>query len=524
MPAPKPNNHPREDSRGEFRTAGRMTVFFCLLFAGLFILYRPSFRNPPRSDYWSAFYVFQQLESSAPPPAWIGVLTFDLWQHGTYRPLSHLVPYLQHRYFGPRFTWNHITNFAGYCLSLLLLYLLAVRLSIDRTLAALFFAVFAFHYAHSDILSWTFQLFIILGFCCFLLGYVLYIGYLKSRRSILLLPVGALFLLGMFTSEVFALWPAAIFILPFALVPPPRPYFKWRDASVLLIYILYLGGWLLHRGTTGSLPAPDVGELGTGLLLVFFNLAYNGIAVALWPRLARPVFFDDNMNLGGWLLSLGNRLETVATGTGGAVLLLLLLGTWWLVRKRQRRLLALLAFFFFLYLTNFFTVATARLTTNRALYPLSQFRYQYIPNALLALIFPAAIGILIRPRFRGKAIIALILVPVLVFNILAARQQVTRLGERLRPLAVMLDNLRRGLAEGTINEGNPLCIAPGVPDRVLSPGWNRNMARFMEGNFQWFFPARDMGKFELREEAAAWLITRDSFPEIRPNPEKRRKQ
>lgn len=510
------DNLTREHSRSSQKKPGKMTLYFCLLFAGLFLLYRPAFRNPPRSDYWSAFYVFQQLEASAPPPAWAGVLTFDLWQQGTYRPLSHIVPYVQHRLFSPVFTWNHLTNFAGYCLSILLLYLLAVRLSLDRWTAAVFLAVFAFLYSHSDTLTWTFQLFTILGFCGFLLGFIIYLDYLKSRRGILLLPVGTLFLFGMLTSEAFALWPLAIFILPFALPSRTRRYVQCQDATPLFCYLFYLGGYLFHRGSTGAFPAPSAGQVGTGFLLVFFNLVYNGIAVALWPGLARPVFFDDNMNLGGRLLDLGGNLEPVASWTGGAVLLLLGLGAWLLVRKKRYRLLALLAFFFFLYLANFFTVATARLTTNRALYPLAQFRYQYIPNALLALMLAAAVGSLCRPRLRGKAIIVLILAPVLSFNIVLSQRQVFELGERLRPLGVMLENIRRGLEEGTIDEDNRLHIAPGVPDRVPSPGWNRSMGRFMEGNFHWFFPAREMEKFTLNPAEAGWIIRAESFPGIEP--------
>ncbi len=515
------NNLTREIPRAFHRKSGKAALYFCLLFAGLFLLYRPAFRNPPRSDYWSAFYVFQQLDASPRTLAWTGVFTFDLWQHGTYRPLSHLVPYLQHRLFSPDFTWNHITNFAGYCLSLFLLFLLAAKLSLDRTLAALFLAVFAFLFSHSDILTWTFQLFTILSFCAFLLGFILQIKYLESRRAIFLLPVGLLFLLGMLTLEIYALWPLAIFILPHALAAPPRPYFKWRDAAPLLAYVFYLGCWLAHRGTTGSLPAPTAGEVGTGFLLVFFNLAYTGIAVNILPVLARPVFFDDNMNLGGWILALGGRLETAVAWGGGAVLLLVLPAAWLLVRKKRRRPLAVLAFFFFLYLTNFFTAAVARLTTNTALYPLSQFRYQYIPNALLALMLTAAIGGLLRPRTRGKVIIGLILVPVLVFNIAVSRRQIADLGERLRPLGMMLENIRQGLEEGTINEGARLHIEPGVPDRVHSPGWNHNMARFMEGNFHWFFPAREMGKFTLDPDEAVWVITEGSFPELRRREEKR---
>ena len=509
-------NLTRDNPRSSPGNRGKATLYFFLLFAGLFLLYRPAFRNPPRSDYWSAFYVFQQLEASAPPPAWVGVLTFDLWQQGTYRPLSHLVPYLQHRLFSPEFIWNHITNFAGYCLSILLLYLLAVRLSLDRWLTAAFLTVFAFLYSHSDTLTWTFQLFTILGLCCFLVGFILYLDYLKSRRGILLLPVGALFLFGMLTSEAFALWPLAIFILPFALPSRPRRNLQLQDVTPLLAYLFYLGGWFFHRGTTGDFPAPTAGQVGTGFLLVTFNLVYNGIAVALWPGLARPVFFDDNMNLGGRLLDLGGNLEPVASWTGGAVLLLLALGAWLLVRKKRYRLLALLAFFFFLYLTNFFTVAAARLTTNRALYPLAQFRYQYIPNALLALMLAAAIGSLFRPRLRGKIIIVLILTPVLAFNIVLSQRQVFELGERLRPLGVMLENIRRGLEEGTIDEDNRLYIAPGVPDRVPSPGWNRSMGRFMEGNFHWFFPAREMEKFTLNPAEAGWIIRAESFPGIEP--------
>ncbi len=192
-------------------------IYFAVLLLALLVLFLPSFDNPPRSDYWSAFYVFQQVEASPAPPNWPSILTFDLWQHGTYRPLSHLILYLEHLFFSPRFIWNHILNFAAYSLAVILLYLLALRLALDRVLTAALLTVFAFLFSHFDILTWTFQIWSVLAFCALLLGFILFIDHLRSRRAIILVPVGVLFLFGMLCSEVYALWPLAVLILPFSL-------------------------------------------------------------------------------------------------------------------------------------------------------------------------------------------------------------------------------------------------------------------------------------------------------------------
>lgn len=494
-------------------------IYFAVLLAALLVVFLPSFTHPPRSDYWSAFYVFQRAAETPGWSGWKSILTFDLWEHGTYRPLSHLIPYLEHLVFSPRFVWNHVLNFAAYFLSIVLLYLLAGRLGLDRGLTAIFLAVFAFLYSHSDIAVWTFQFFTIISFCGFLLGFILYIDYLRSGRAILLLAVGALFLFGMLTLEVYALWPLAIFILPFAL-PSPRRRFRWRDAAPLLVYPFYLGGWLLHRGTTGELPSPTAGQLATGFLLVFFNLAYTGFAVNIVPSLSRPLYLDDNINMGGWVWRLeeAERLDFTVAWMGGAVLLLLLLGAWCLYRKGRRRLLVLLSLFFFLYLTDFFIAGTARITSDRAFYPLVQFRYQYVPNAFLALMLAAVLGGLLKPRIRGKTIIGLILIPVLVFNMSLGRRQIAELGDQLRLLGMMINHIRRGLSEGIINEDARLYIAPRVRDRVGRPGWNHNMGRFMEGTFHWFFLPRERGKFTLEPEEAAWIVSWDSFPLFVTNP------
>ncbi|MCK5783935.1 MAG: hypothetical protein KAH06_05775, partial [Desulfobacterales bacterium] len=172
----------------------KIIIYFLILFIALGILYSSSFTNPPRSDYWSALYVFHQVDSTSGPPTWMAIVNHDPWQDGTYRPLSHLFLYLEHRLFGAEFIWNHIFHFATYCLSLLLIYFLARQFSVDIFLTAAFLAVYAFLFSHFDIVTWTFQIFITIGFCSCLLAFILYLKYLKTGKRGLLVAVGSLFL------------------------------------------------------------------------------------------------------------------------------------------------------------------------------------------------------------------------------------------------------------------------------------------------------------------------------------------
>ncbi len=488
-------------------------IYFAVLLAGLLTLYLPSFDNPPRSDYWSAFYVFNRVEISPAPPDWPSILTFDLWQHGTYRPLSHFILYLEYLLFAPNFVWNHILNFAAYFLALLLLYRLAVGLSLDRVLAAAFLGIFTFLFSHSDILTWTFQIFTILALCAFLLGFLLYISFLRDRRPTILIPIGLLFLFGMFCNEAYALWPLAVLLLPPVLRTPNRKKRSTggRDAWLMLagVYVIYLAGFVIHRSAaanTGPVPSLTAGTLLEALPAVFFSFFYNGIAVNVLPFLSTPLYYSDNINLGGALWKLAADLDVIVPWLGLAGMMILGAVYYLLRREGKKRTISILAFLFFLYFTHLFTIAAARLDTDTVFYPLSQFRYQYVPNALIALMAAALIGGAFRPGRRGKLIICLLILPVLFFNIILSRRQVSDLGERLFPLRTILTEVGRGLETGTISERERIYIDEEIVRKLPAPSWNPNMARFMEGSLQWLYPVSETGKFALRREEAAWII------------------
>lgn len=489
--------------------------FFVVLFLSLVLLFRSSFRNPPRSDYWSVFYVFHQVAASDEPLAWLAIVNHDPWQDGTYRPLAHLLLYAEHLLFGVDFFWNHVVTFAGYCCSLLLLYLLARRLGCPRSLTAAFLTVYAFLFTHFDIGSWTFQIFIIVGFCACLAGIILYLDFLRTGRTALLVPAGGLFLFGLFCYEGYALWPAALLILGDgrSLFPDrrPAPSSRYRSAFpfLLAVYALYIAGFFLTRSLeirTGSLPRPSAIELLISICAPFFNLFYNGLLVNACPSLALPLHISHNVEMRGlfwgWGLPL---LARVVLGVGGAVLILFLAALGCLRAKKRRRLLVITAFLVFLYASVLIPTVLGRVITNDLYYPLVQFRYQYVPNALLVLLVLAFVTRIGRPRRRGKVLTASLLLPILVQNIILVDSTLERIEKQLYPLRELIAIIRTGIDRGAISERERVYITDQVTVRYPRLCWNREMAPYLEGTYQWMFPARDIGCFAFSLEEAVWI-------------------
>jgi len=407
----------------------RIGLYFIVVFFLLAVIYVPSFHNPPHVDYWEAFHLFHLVDASPAPPNLSAVVNHDPWQDGTYRPFSYLFLYLEHNLFGARFIWNHIVNFLLYCLSVVLLYRLARELGLDKILSAAFLGLYLFLFTHSGILTLTFHQFVIIGFSSFLLGFIIYLRWLMTARRCLLIPVGLLFLLGMFCYETFSLWPLSIIILhqlhrQRAPSSPDRSKTIGYPPELLMlgiVYLLYLIGFWLTRTasiSTGSLPEFGPGKAAVGLFSVFYNLLYNGIIINFFPFLALPCRFGDWVEMGGFSANITfHSLPVTVIGVGAGMMLLIAGGGWLLWRRKKFILFFILLFFLYLYVSNFLTVSLARLSLSNLNHILVQFRYQYVSNALLFLMVVAVIGTLLRPGRWGKVIISSFLLPVLFANI-----------------------------------------------------------------------------------------------------------
>jgi len=498
-------------------------VFFLILFAALTLLYYPTFNNPPRSDYWTAYYHFHQVAASPEPLAWIALCNYDPWEHGTFRPVSHLILYLQFRLFNPWFTGNRLTNFSLYLLTILLLFMLAQQLGLDTVLTAAFLGVYAFLYSHFDIVTWTFQIYTTSSFCAFLFGFILYIRYIRTEKDLLLLPAGALFLYAMFSAEAYTLWPLAILIPGLGarrLFPEPPPsrkrLLKLSGTMLASVYLLYGFAFILARTAdtvTGPLPRPSLALAATAAAGIFFNLAYTGFLVNLLPFVTEPTVFKDNIDMGGLLVRWYDPLPSIIIWTGLGTFLLIALAAAILYRKKKFRTLLILSFLFFLYSSFLFILTLARLTTNEHRYVFSQFRYQYIPNGLLALILAAALGKSIRRKRKNLFRVLAPLLVILAVNLLYTRKYISIINQQLRPLAVMLGNIQAAVAEGRINAEAPLFIDDEVTGALPELCWNNDMAGFMEHSYQWFFPPDWMPYFSFSPGGAAWVIEPEN-PEI----------
>ena len=491
-------------------------VFLLAVFAALFLLFRSTFGNPPRSDYWAVFYVFHQVDIGTGQPNWMEIINHDPWRHGTFRPLSHLILYWQHAVFGSNFIGNRIVNFAAYCLSLWLLYLLAVELSVDRWVAAFFIGLAAFFFSHFDIITWTFHVFILLAFSAFLTGFILYGKFLKTGRRGLLYPIIPLFLFGMLCSEIYSLWPLGLLIFGWGgdvIFPghalPKRRILAWEGLLLGLVYVLYFASFLITRAanhTTGSLNFPSLGRILIATCAPFFNLLYTGIGVNLVQLLNLPVSTHYNLDMGGKLLEWRGYLAPIVALTGGAVIMAGALLAGILLKRKKLRAVYLLGFVTFLLLTNFFVVSIGRATTNILLYVFVQFRYQFVPNALTALLAAVAIDALMKPSRREKLIIAVALIPVLVSNILTTAIYINILNKNLEPLKTMIAGIREAIQTGKITPEHKLYIDERVTREFSSLCWNQDMGRFMKGTYQWMFSREEISSFTLSRSEASWVI------------------
>jgi len=421
------------------------------------------------------------------------------------------------------FIWNHLINFFMYYLTIILLYMLAVRLSLDKYLTAIFLVVYAFLFSHFDIITWTFQIFTTMSFVSFLAGFLLYIKFLSSGRKLLLPFIGVLFVFGMICFELYAFWPLAIIILilgrRFFLKedrsPSCRKYLGTGFIFLAIIYSVYIAIFIITRSaenTSGELPELNLELIVLGICSVFFNILYNGLLINLLPFLSEPLVIRDNLDMAGILVGWYKNLAEIIYITGGAGILLAGTGIVLLYRRKKRKTLFILSFFGFLLFTYFFIVSVSRLTTNDIWYPFTQFRYQYIANALLLVILVTILSQLLRPARLGKIVISCILLPIFLVNLILSHKYTTLINTQLKPLGVILTNIRLRIERGEISSQARLYIEDGVTDQLPPLCWNEDMARFIErGNYQWFFPEKNQDCFTFSLPEADWVIREDDY-------------
>ncbi|MFH2144659.1 MAG: tetratricopeptide repeat protein [Candidatus Omnitrophota bacterium] len=504
-------------------------LYFTGLIGTLAYIFYPTFFNAPRSDWWESLYFFHSIYQN--PSQWVHLLNTDCWGHITFRPLSHVILFLEHMLFGSNFIYVHLINFTLYCCSLVLLYQLALFLGNSIKSTMLFIALFAFLYSHFDIVSWTAHVYSIAAFCAFLLGFILHIKFLTSGKKILLFYTGTLFLLGMFCYEAFILWPLAAVILSsiddFAGVKVRAGAKKNSLFVVAATYCAYITAFFITRGIgtyadswdkTGELilELGSIKQILATLYAMSFNVLYNNIFTNILPAVRLPLAFDavsSNCNLNGLIF---NHAPTeLAMRAAAIALFLIIAGAMRLARRKDKNIFKQFMLLAFLLLSFTFFLFHFKYYSNKLYhYNFQQFRYQYVPNAMVIMIFLLVINRL-RPN-RSKKAVYIVLVLLAIANIACILPAIAVEKEQMAPLNSLIFNIKAKLESGSINKNEKIYIDKKLIMLLPRMCWNAEIGdNQMQGTFRWIFDKTQIQSFSDTDKDAAWVIDGITFEVIK---------
>jgi hypothetical protein len=360
---------------------------------------------------------------------------------------------------------------------------------------------------------------------------MIYVRYLKKARLSLLLGAIIFLLSGMLCYEPFFLWPLAIIILSRIKSlrsekgPNNKLITRFNLWALGVIYGLYFLFYLFTRSLgTYQNPThkiPDflkLADLISAVFLTLFNISYN-ILLNIFPFLPFPLKVTENIYMAGPLVNYiasGHKEVVFIGGALVGIVLIMFLG--YLRKKRLLEEFKIIGLFLFLMLSETYILFFCRLIINEFEYSLTEFRYQYIPNAFFILTTAFVIDRFFRFS-RYKKIIYPLLVLILLFNIYCIRKVVNIYNYHFAPLNTMLSNIKRGIRSGSVNQYNKLYIDKDMPDYLPHLCWNIELGeRFIApGNYQWMFSRKEVGYFADNPGDATWVIDKGNFSVVPRN-------
>jgi len=514
-------------------------IYSFTLFGLLLIIALPSFFHPPVSDYWNWFYSFSHLDEFSGRTKWLHLLNYDPSEQMRYQPLSHLFYYVFHCLFGSNFIFFNIFNFIFYFCSVIILYRFALYFVKNKFLTGAFVGFFALLFSHFDIVLWSNHIYVIAGFSMFLLGFMCYIRFLRISKSYLPFLVILCFLAGMWCYESFFLWPLAILILSrikslrnrVGIVRKKLVRANWLILggvySVYYLFYLFTRSLGTYEATTYKIS--DFLKLTNFIssgLSVLFNILYNAIAVNIYPLLAFPLRIAENIYMSGPVINYIKVNPQLIFIEGILVAIALFWFFFSLYRKKYFEEIKIIGLFLFLMLSELYIIFFCRAVDNASVYCLTEFRYQYIPNAFFILTILYIVNRFFKPKKFKQIIIYLVLTPLFILNIYCGQKIIGVYNSQFVDFKKMIFSIRSGISKGLINEDNKIYIDRDMPEYLPSLCWNIEMGeRFIKkGNYQWMFSKKEIKYFSEDINDAIWIIDKEEFGVVEKTAENIRKK
>ncbi|MBU0468956.1 MAG: hypothetical protein KKD07_06110 [Candidatus Omnitrophica bacterium] len=515
----------------------KKTIVLSSLLLGVVILfiYFPCFSFPPISDAWEMLYSFHHLDSFSGNIKWLHVLNFDVFEQIGYRPLAHTFYFMLHLIFGSKFEITNIINFLFYILNLILLFRFSTMFIKDKGLSFIYVMLFALLFSHSVMVIWPGHTFIFISLGSFVLGFILYVRFLRTFNWFLLVLIVLTFLIGMWGYESFFLWPTAILILSSINIIRERK--KSTDklsnkANFIILfstYSIYLIVYMLLKSLgTYNVSLHKFSDFfilinaSSSILLSVFNVFYNNFIVNIFPFIAFPVKVSENTYMAGSVLNYIDRSTQIVFVVGSFIANAFFYVFYFLYKNKCFEQIKTITFFLFLILSEKSLVYLGKLGINHTVgYCLSEFRYQYVPNALFLLLIFYLIETYLKPKNSKRIIIFLIVILISFFNIYCTRKMVDLYSFHLEGLKKMSLSIRAGIAKGRINSVKKVFIDKDMPDYFPCMAWNIEMGdRFIKkGNYEWMFTKQQIAFFANDIDEAEWIIDKQTFAVVKNNSE-----
>jgi tetratricopeptide (TPR) repeat protein len=329
--------------------------------------------------------------------------------------------------------------------------------------------------------------------------------------------------------EVFFFWPLAIIILTHLSAVCNNDKFKMGRLKapylfvLVLTYIPYGLLFLLDRVSRlshgPSIPLSQFFSLKLitlNGLRVFFDVFYNNFLVNLFPWLAWPLRTDENLKMGGFILGHEIALDKIILFAGSLIIVIFIVAIACLFKKKQLETTKTLLFFLFLLFSELFVLFHCKSLVNDTSYILTQFRFQYIPNALCVLTTLFLLDRFLK-SLKIKKMIYVVLSLILVLNILAVKGGISILNQQLMPLGKMLSNIKRNIHNGSIGQYNKLYLEDDLSDYLPNLCWNIYMGeRFIaQGGYRWLFSSKEIQYFSKDINDAYWIVDKGDFNVIK---------
>ncbi|MBI5048519.1 MAG: hypothetical protein HZB54_06205 [Deltaproteobacteria bacterium] len=377
------NNYDRLEHEAK---GGKLLLVFLAYGIIAFTIFSPTIDNIFRSDYWliAALFNTSRVLSLNDIKA---IATFEMFGDQRSQPLAHLLMFARYKLLGNYIELYNVLNILLHIINGFLIFIILKKITKKLIVPSLFGIFFIVMPGHFDTVAWTYHIYIVLGTTFFLIILFLLLQIFDSRRLFYIYLSTFLLIFLVLFYEAFVLAPAVVlifYILHVSLKYNAETFPKQQTGlmfySTFFAYLVFIVTTLIVFNIAGARSNMKLMDL-----LSFRNvtMALQGSLLDIWETALKNINIGPiieikdivYLHLPSLLISKWKDIFNLAVG-------IIVLCYFRITRGNMFLVLPL----FIMLLSYLFIISLGRVHSNDIDYIVTQPRYQYFPNSLLAII------------------------------------------------------------------------------------------------------------------------------------------